>query len=288
LRACNVRLVLLFLSLYTAGSVLQVVGNFWLSRLSDNSKSESSNQPFLVYLTLGCLNCLLLLCADLLYVRTYVLSAQRFHDRLLDSVLHAPMRFFDATPLGRILNRFGKDLETVESKLPETFKVSVRQSFTVLSVLAVISLNTPWFLVPLVPLFGVYVAVQRVYVCFSRQVKRLESVSRSPIFAFFAESLNGMSTIRAFGAQERHVRHMNHLLDLNTRVLFNDLFGNRWLSLWLELLGTIIVLLASLLAVLAPRRTITPGLAGLSITYALNVNIYLTYFQWYDRCCDVD
>ncbi len=116
------------------------------------------------------------------------------------------MNFFESTPIGRIINRFNKDLQFTELKIPDTFKSFLRLFFNFLSSIAVISINNPYFLIALVPIAIVYYFVQvkycqifkierylnkknisnffkRVYAKFSRQIKRLESVSRSPIFS---------------------------------------------------------------------------------------------------------
>jgi ABC-type multidrug transport system fused ATPase/permease subunit len=102
----------------------------------------------------------LLFLADFLYVFIYVRSSQRLHDSLLDSILHCGMRFFESTPVGRILNRFSTDLEIIETRIPESFKHSLRNAFTVFSVIVVISISTPWFLACLPPIFFFYFFIQ--------------------------------------------------------------------------------------------------------------------------------
>ena len=117
--------------------------------------------------------------------------------------------------------------------------------------------------------------LQRFYTRYSRQIKRLESVSRSPIYAFFGESLNGVSTIRAFQAENRFIFAMQKHLDENSRIHYCDIYGNRWLGFRLEFTGSLIIFFASLLAVIGKDK-ITAGIAGLSISYALNITINLT------------
>ena len=101
-------------------------------------------------------------------------------------------------------------------------------------------------------------------------MKRLESISRSPIYSFFGECLNGMSTIRAFRDEKRFILQMQTHLDNNTRIYYGDMYGNRWIGYRLEFIGALIVLCASLLVVIR-RDSLSEGNAGLSITYALNV-----------------
>ena len=95
-----------------------------------------------------------------MYVTLSVRAAKNLHKALLISILKCSMQFFESTPVGRILNRFAKDIEIIESKIPDAFRISVRQSFLVLSALAVISINTPYFMIGLIPIFALYFFVQ--------------------------------------------------------------------------------------------------------------------------------
>ena len=104
-----------------------------------------------------------------------------------------------------------------------------------------------------------------------RQLKRLDSASKSPIFSHFNETLTGVSTIRAYRAQGRFTKMMEHHVDENLKFYYPNNIANRWLALRLELLGNLITVFASLFAVLA-RSSISAGLAGLSISYSLNVS----------------
>jgi ATP-binding cassette subfamily C (CFTR/MRP) protein 1 len=98
--------------------------------------------------------------ADLTSIFVFVRAAKKLHETLLMSILRCDMKFFESTPIGRILNRFSKDLETIESKLPTFFQTCVRLSFICISILAVISINTPIFIVVLIPIFVLYYYVQ--------------------------------------------------------------------------------------------------------------------------------
>ena len=144
------------------------------------------------------------------------------------------MEFFESTPSGRIINRFSKDVDAAERTIPESFKSLGRCVFHVLFTVLVIVYSTPWFAVTLVPMFIVYVFVQRYFVASMRQLKRLESASKSPIFSHFSESLTGVSTIRAFKADKRFVKTMEKQIDENLVFYFPNIVSNRWLALRLE------------------------------------------------------
>lgn len=122
----------------------------------------------------------------------------------------------------------------------------------------------------IVPIGIVYYFIQRFYVATSRQLKRLESVSRSPIYSHFGESVTGTQTIRAYGVQQRFISESEAKVDFNQVCYYPSIIANRWLAVRLEMVGNLIIFFAALFAVLG-RDTMNPGLVGLSISYALQV-----------------
>lgn len=130
-------------------------------------------------------------------------SAKVLHNELLNSVFHWPMELFDTTPIGRILNRFSKDINILDNVLPELLMVFISQLIAVIGTLVVISISSPWFLIVIIPILIVYYFVQRFYVATTRQLTRLESITRSPIYSHFGETLTGCASIRAYKAQDR-------------------------------------------------------------------------------------
>lgn len=134
----------------------------------------------------------------------------------------------------------------------------------------VISYTTPIFISVIIPIGLLYYFIQRFYVASSRQLKRLESVSRSPIYSHFGETVTGASAIRAFGEQERFIRESEKKVDYNQVCYYPSIIANRWLAVRLEMIGNLIILFAALFAVLG--KDLIPGTIGLSITYALQVS----------------
>ncbi|CAG7819757.1 unnamed protein product, partial [Allacma fusca] len=143
-----------------------------------------------------------------------------------------------------------------------------------MGVIIVISINTPTFLLVIIPIAFVYIAVQRFYAATSRQLRRLESVSRSPIFSHFSETLAGVPTLRAFSVQDQFVETLEKHLDKNHVAYFPCVCANRWLSVLLECLGNIVVICATVFAL---THHADAGSMGLSISYALSITIYLNY-----------
>lgn len=165
----------------------------------------------------------------------------------------------------------------MDEGLPDSFMSVFSTFFQVLSTVIVISVVTPLFLLLVVPMIALYTFTQRFYVATSRELKRLESVSKSPIYSHFSETLTGVVTIRAYGDQARFVSTNAARLDTNQSSYFVGTIANRWLATRLELIGAFIVTGASLFAIVA-RHSVSPALAGLSISYALAVTQTLNWF----------
>ncbi|SPP82092.1 multidrug resistance-associated protein 1 isoform X4 [Drosophila guanche] len=201
-------------------------------------------------------------------------SAEIFRG-LLNKGLKWPMELFDTTPIGRIISRYSKDVDTVDGVLPTLFSMLLSTSFGVLATIVVISMSTPIFLAVVVPIALLYYFAQRFYVATSRQLMRLESVSRSPIYSHFGETVTGASTIRAYNVGDRFIDESDAKVDKNQVCKYPSVIANRWLAIRLEMVGNLIILFASLFAVLGGQTD--PGLVGLSVTYALQVTQTLNW-----------
>ncbi|XP_058980634.1 multidrug resistance-associated protein 1 isoform X12 [Musca domestica] len=197
------------------------------------------------------------------------------HRELLVNIMRLPLRFFDTTPVGRIMSRFSKDIESLDTTLPELFDAYIWCIFEVLATIVVISMSTPIFLAVIIPIAFLYYFAQRFYVATSRQLMRLESVSRSPIYSHFGETVTGVSTIRAYAVQDRFIDESDNKVDKNQICKYPSLIANRWLAIRLEMVGNLIILFASLFAVLGGQTN--PGLVGLSVSYALQVTQTLNW-----------
>ncbi|XP_019116392.2 ATP-binding cassette sub-family C member 2 [Larimichthys crocea] len=212
----------------------------------------------------------------LLLANASVNASRILHSRLLNNMLRVPMVFFDTTPIGRVVNRFAKDIFTVDEAIPLSFRSWLLCLLGVLGTLFVICLATPFFTIIIIPLALLYYFVQRFYVATSRQLRRLDSVSRSPIYSHFSETVSGLSVIRAYGHQERFLKHNEITIDGNLKSVYPWIVSNRWLAIRLEFLGNLVVFFAALFAVIS-RDSLDSGLVGLSISYALNVTQTLNW-----------
>lgn len=207
-------------------------------------------------------------------------ASERLHTSLLNNILRLPMSFFDTTPVGRIINRFSSDCFSIDEQIPWCFHDMFFCGGAVLASLVVIAVTTPIFLVIIPPILILYIFIQRYYVASSRNFKRIESIAKSPMYQHFSETLSGVSTIRALQCSQRFIEQNAIRSDRTANAHFVWAVGNRWLEIRLESLGSIIVLAASLFAVLG-RDTLSPSMVGMSLSYALNITQDIC---WMVRC----
>nr|CAD7203960.1 unnamed protein product [Timema douglasi] len=196
------------------------------------------------------------------------------HNGLLRNVLRLPQSTFDTTPTGRILNRFSSDINTLDVMFPMVLRFCIPHIYRLIATLCVISYSTPIFIVVIIPVSVIYYFIQRIYVATVRQVKRIESITRAPIFSHFEETITGAPTIRAYALEELFTKESEKRVDVNQMAIFPAVVCGSWLSIRLELIGGLIVFFAALFSVLG-RETMNPGLVGLSVSYALQVTMTL-------------
>ncbi|XP_076615305.1 ATP-binding cassette sub-family C member 3 isoform X2 [Chaetodon auriga] len=266
--------------LYACQSAAAIGANIWLSQwTNDASKNQTQENVHMrvgVYAALGIAQGILVMMSSFTLAMGNIGAARKLHYNLLVNKLHTPQSFFDTTPIGRIINRFSKDVYVIDEALPATVLMLLGTVFTCLSTMIVILSSTPIFAVVIVPLAFIYVFVQRFYVATSRQLKRLESVSRSPIYSHFSETVTGTSVIRAYGRQSAFVLMSDMKVDDNQKSYYPGIVSNRWLGVRIEFIGNCIVLFAALFAVTG-KENLNPGLVGLSVSYALQVTMSLNW-----------
>lgn len=211
-----------------------------------------------------------------------LIASNTLHKNAVRSVFRAPVSFFDTTPLGRIINRFSKDIDSTDFQLSDSFRMFLSTASTIISIFIFICVIFPFFLLPLIPLLGIFYFFQLYYRSTSRELKRLDSITRSPLFAHFSESLTGLATIRAYRAQEAFKRRNQELADDNNKAYFLSVSIQRWLGIRSETIVSFLTFFVMLFAVIS-RNSVSPGLVGLIISYTLQVS---GMFTWAVRQCN--
>jgi ATP-binding cassette subfamily C (CFTR/MRP) protein 1 len=243
----------------------------------------------LVNFYFGCLLLLLLFFSAIFVTLVRVLlfnfaglrASKVMFEELLEVILHAPMAFFDTTPIGRIMNRFSKDLYTVDEDLVVSGRSYLTTMAQVLSAIVVTTSVTPQFIIGLVPLLFFYVHQQNFFTMTYRELRRLDSVTRSPIYALLSETLDGVLTIRAFGAEENLNKRMISMINLQQSAYHLTYAAQCWLSIRLEFCGTMIIFVACFVSIMEHGTRggdeLFAGLAGLSISFAMSITQSLNW-----------
>ena len=275
----GVMMMVLVLFVYLLTETCRVLNTWWVTYWSN----DSANKPSLWYVGIYAL--LALCSAMLITIRQITLhfvglrASRVLHDGLLEGIMRSPMAFFDQTPLGRITNRISKDIYTVDKTLPAAFGSLLSCLFQVIASLVVTLIAMPLFIVVLIPMLFYYLYEQQFYMHSSREVKRLDSISRSPIYANFSETLDGAPVIRAYEVQKQFIQKDYDLLDRNQRAYFIISSSNCWLGIRLEFAGTIFIGAAVLLSVLYknPANATFTAMAAMAITYSLDTTQALNW-----------
>ncbi|XP_038065584.1 multidrug resistance-associated protein 4-like [Patiria miniata] len=213
-----------------------------------------------------------------LFYHVFVTASKALHNQMFDAIIRAPMQFFDTNPVGRILNRFAKDIGYMDDVLPSTFTEFLELSLGAIATVIVISIFNPFCLAFTLPIGVVFHFTRKYYLASSRDVKRLEGKARSPVFSHLSATLTGLSTVRAFKAQQRFTADFDGYLDGHTRAWFLFLSATRWFGIQLDFLCVLVITGVSLTCILAADLLdLNSGIVGLSLIYAMSL---MGEFQW--------
>ncbi|TAQ88276.1 hypothetical protein B7494_g3387 [Chlorociboria aeruginascens] len=196
-------------------------------------------------------------------------ASWKIHKRLMESVTRAKFKFFDVTPLGQLMNRFSKDLEAVDQEVAPIAIGVMNCALAIIVTIALISTITPGFLIAAVFIGVLYFLVGMFYLNSSRDLKRLESIQRSPLFQQFGETLSGITTIRAYGDEKRFIRDNMLRINTHSRPFIYLWAANRWLAFRIDVIGDLVAFSAGAFVVMS-IGTIDAGSAGLSLSYAIS------------------
>ncbi|KAF9156050.1 hypothetical protein BG015_007467 [Linnemannia schmuckeri] len=285
-KAASLRNAIFCLVLFVLAEACHISTNFWLrfwiSDTEDRDRSGQVGRPVSYYLQGYGMLVLLYMTLNITvnYVTEAVCGVQAskiLHKNLLDRVLRLPMAFFDVTPMGRIVNRFSSDIYSIDFQLPEEWNDLFTFGAIIGGTLSVIAYSTPVFLFVIPPLVLTYFWIQGYFIMSSGSLKRLYSVSKSPLYQHFSETLTGVSTIRVMkGLQDQFVEENERRGDLIGNRFNAYCLDNRWLQIRLEALGACTVFIAAALAVWN-AGTLDPSLVGLALSYSLNMVQFINY-----------
>jgi ATP-binding cassette subfamily C (CFTR/MRP) protein 1 len=259
---------IVLVGLFALRQGLSVVGDIWIAKFS---ATALLNIPLFI----GGYAAIVLSLAAMNFLRSLFMfwrgisAGIHSHTLLIRGILHAPIRFFEANPVGRILNRFSRDLETVEIMLPRALQDTLHCMAEVIAVVVLILIVQPAAAICILPLVVIYIRLLKAFRPTAREGQRLESITRSPIFATLSESLRGTETLRASNAQGVFGDRFNYFQDQNARAFISLAHPNRWLGVRLECLGALLLLIVGFLAAFLPSSPLRAAVSGLTLTYVM-------------------
>ncbi len=221
---------LLMLFFWGVVVTLNVLAQWWLSYWAAQEGLVKDGVPGVVerslffyigiYFALGVGYLVLATLRSVLYLTLALHASTKLHNKMMYSILHAPMSFFDTTPIGRVLSRFSRDVDAVDQLLPQAFSQMLTTVMNLIGAYIFIGVSMPPFIAVAVPITFGYWLLQRFFNRTSLEVKRLDSISKSPIYAHFSETLSGLSTLRAYNKQEQARADNMEKIDVNQRAFF--------------------------------------------------------------------
>ncbi|KAJ5070817.1 abc transporter atp-binding protein/permease vmr1-related [Anaeramoeba ignava] len=261
---------------------LRAAADYWLAIWTDGTIFHDKKDKFYIgiYVAISCGMFLFAFVFSGVWVFASIRASRTLHHDLLYSITRAPTRFFDTTPIGRILNRFSKDMLDIDLIVGGDFENFISTSIALLAVLLVIASVAPYFLIPLVVISYIYYKFMQYYRSTSREIQRLESISRSPVYNNFSETLTGLSTIRAFQKQKEFIEINDTRVDASTNAIYCNFGANRWFGIRVETISSIVVLFISIIIVMQ-KDSMNSSFAALALTYSLQVTILLTWIVRY-------
>ncbi|PON71767.1 ATP-binding cassette containing protein [Trema orientale] len=264
--------------------VLQIASNYWMAwtcpTASGTEPKMGINSILFVYTLLAVGGSLCVLLRAILVGITGLWTAQKLFINMLHSVLRAPMAFFDSTPAGRILSRASTDQSVLDLEMPQKLGWCAFSIIQILGTIAVMSQVAWEVFVIFIPVTAVCIWYQRYYIPTARELARLEGIQRTPILHHFAESLSGSSTIRAFQQELRFIDSNLRFIDNHSTPWFHNVAAMEWLSFRLNLLSNFVFAFSLVLLVTLPKGIINPSIAGLAVTYGINLNVLQASVIW--------
>ncbi|KNA13620.1 hypothetical protein SOVF_114980 isoform A [Spinacia oleracea] len=264
--------------------VLQIASNYWMAWVcptsSDAAPIAGMDYVLLVYSLLSIVSSVCVLVRATVLAKAGILTAQKLFENMLHSVLRAPMSFFDSTPTGRILNRASSDQSVLDLEMAQRLGWAAFSMIQLIGTVAVMS-QVAWevFLI-FIPVTAICIWYKQYYIPTARELARLSEIQKAPILHHFGESLSGAATIRAFDQKDRFINANLILVDGFSRPWFHNVSAMEWLSFRLNQLSNFVFAFSLVLLVSLPDGIINPSIAGLAVTYGINLNVLQASVIW--------
>ncbi|KNE65845.1 hypothetical protein AMAG_09813 [Allomyces macrogynus ATCC 38327] len=244
--------------------------SFKTAAASDSTSDVDVNYYLLVYLGLGLINIAFAFAANMIEMSRSLAAGRILHADLLQRILGAPVSWFDSTPIGRVLNRMSKDIQTVDREVIFYLTGTSWAGFSVLIVIGIVTVILPAFIIFVLPVVFMYRSISQHYLATSRELKRIESTTRSPIYSCFEETAAGTSVIRAFHKHAQFMTRVHKTVDTYHRAFFYLWTSNRWLGTRIDFCANVSVLACGV-GILMAGNSMSAGTAGLALSWAMPI-----------------
>ncbi|CAK9437824.1 uncharacterized protein LODBEIA_P22020 [Lodderomyces beijingensis] len=277
-KACNFPMILLYILIYGGNVFCTIAANYILKNWSEHNLEHDGNSQVVYYLSLyaavgisgaACT----LFAALIMWCYCILRGSKHFHDEMAKAVLRSPMQFFETTPLGRILNRFADDMNVIDQQLIWSILAVIDFGLLTVGLLGEVVYNLPMMGIVVVILVLVFNRIRVYFIASARELKRLLSACRSPLFSHLSESINGVDTIKAFDQEDKFKQDNNRITNTFIRVQYTTLCASRWLSMRLQTISAVIVYSSALfiLSTVGTKHQISAGMAGFILINALSI-----------------
>nr|POF14557.1 abc transporter c family member 3 [Quercus suber] len=257
--------------------ILQIGSNYWMAWATpisqDVKPAVSSSTLISVYVALAIGSSFCILVRSLVLFTAGFKTATILFNKMHLCIFRAPMSFFDATPSGRILNRASTDQSAVDFNIPYQVGAFAIAMIQLLGIIAVMSQVAWQVLIVFIPVIATCIWYQQYYMPSARELTRLVGVCKAPVIQHFAETISGSTTIRSFDEESRFREINLKLTDAYSRPKFNAAGAREWLCFRLDMMSSITFFFSLVFLIFIPEGVIDPGIAGLAVTYGLNLNI---------------
>ncbi|XP_014517264.1 ABC transporter C family member 3 [Vigna radiata var. radiata] len=264
--------------------LLQIGSNYWMAWAtpitSDAEPTVGGSALIFVYVALAIGSSICVLARATLVATTGYKTATSLFNNMHLSIFRAPMSFFDATPSGRILNRASTDQRAVDIDIPFQTGSFAASIVHLLGIVAVMSQVAWQVFIVFIPITAINIWYQQYYLPAARELSRLVGVCNAPVIQHFAETISGASTIRSFDQVPRFQQTNMKLMDGYSRPKFNNAATMEWLCFRLDILSSITFAFCLIFLISIPHGFIDSGIAGLAVTYGLNLNIIQSWMIW--------
>jgi ATP-binding cassette subfamily C (CFTR/MRP) protein 1 len=278
-------LTILFSLMWTAANVTFNLMLAWWSSDAEVGGRKLTNNEYIMWFGIMCAICLLMVfCRQFAYSRFALNVARNLHGSLMENMMKAPMSFFDTTPIGRIMNRFTRDIEIIDMKIAESSLMVINLIFNVLSTIVMVCIAAPYLTAIFPVLLFAFFHLYKYYTQTVRGIKRLEGIGRSPMMSLMGEVIGGLSSIRAYGmADALRAEHLRRVR-VAMRPPYVTRLAQRWLATRTEFLGSFVIISTSIFAVATVTNDTSswnvstePSVVALALTFALSTTNAITF-----------